>query len=80
MTPEEFIKQHRRADVSSLALHMRQYPELDAAFVLQQIEGWQKAEQKLPELAAIEGWLWPKRLSLEQCSSQVTSRLYLAVT
>ena len=52
---------------------MRQYPEVDAAFALRQIEGWQRAEHKLPELAAIEGWLWPKRLSLEQCSSQSTA-------
>ena len=58
---------------------MRQYPEVDAAFALQQIEGWQRAEHKLPELAAIEGWLWPKRLSLEQCSSQVTALYKRAV-
>ena len=57
----------------ALALHMRQYPEMDAAFALQQIEGWQKARQKLPELAAIDGWLWPKRVSVEQSSSQATA-------
>ena len=73
------MAQNRRADVRALALRMRQYPELDAAFVLQQIEALQKAEHKLPELAAIEGWLWPKRLSVEQCSSQVTALYKKAV-
>ena len=73
MILEEFIRQNRHADVSALALRMRQYPEVDAAFALRQIEGWQRAEHKLPELAAIEGWWWPKRLSLEQCSSQSTA-------
>lgn len=71
---------------------MRQYPEVDAAFALQQIAGWQKAREKLPELAGINvndndndnanvnksdgpaEWLWPKRLSLEQCSSEVTAK------
>jgi len=71
---EEFVKQNRNADVAALALRMRQFPELDAAFALQQIEGWQKASQKLPELAAIEGWRWPKRLAFEQCSSETTAR------
>ena len=64
---------------------MRQYPEVDAAFALQQIAGWQKAREKLPELAEIrrvqevqgvqevQEWLWPRRLSLEQCSSQSTA-------
>ena len=79
MTLEEFVRENRHADVSSLALRMRQFPELDAAFALQQIEGWQRAEQKLPELAATPGWLWPKRLSLEQCSSQLTALYKKAV-
>ena len=79
MSTEEFVRKNRDADVSTLALHMRQYPEVDAAFALQQIEGWQRASQKLPELAAIEGWLWPKRVSLEQCSSQATALYKKAV-
>ena len=105
MTTAEFIRQNRHADVETLALRMRQYPEVDAAFALQQIAGWQKAREKLPELAGINvnenenendnanandnanenenenenksdgpaEWLWPKRLSLEQCSSQSTA-------
>ena len=79
MTTEEFVAQHRLADVNALALKMRQYPEVDAAFALQQIEGYQKAQHKLPEIAAIDGWQWPKRLSMEQCSSQTTALYKRAV-
>lgn len=75
MNTEQFIAAHREEDVSLLALRVRQYPEVDAAFALQQIEGWQKAKTKLPTLAATDGWLFPKRLSMEQCSSEETARL-----
>lgn len=74
MTLWEFVRQNRHADVTELALRMRKYPEMDASFVLQQVEGLQRAEHKLPELAGIEGWLWPARLSVEQCSSEVTAK------
>lgn len=47
---------------------------MDAAFALQQIEGWQKARHKIPSLAADPHWHWPVRLSMEQCSSELTAR------
>lgn len=75
MTTEQFIAAHREDDVRQLALRVRQYPDVDAAFALEQIEGWQKARHKLPSLAQTEGWQWPKRLSMEQCSSEETARL-----
>ena len=72
MTNSEFILQHRTDDVRKLAL--RKMPEgLDAAFCLQQIEGWQLARKKIPRWAETEGLLFPPRLSMEQCSSQQTA-------
>ena len=73
MTTSEFITLHKADDVAELALRLRQYPEVDAAFALMQIGGWQKAAQKVPELASVEGWIWPKKLSMEQCSSEDTA-------
>ena len=73
MTTNEFIALHKAEDVADLALRVRQYPEVDAAFALMQIAGWQKAVQKVPELASVEGWIWPKKLSMEQCSSEETA-------
>ncbi|MCQ2335308.1 MAG: SAM-dependent methyltransferase [Paludibacteraceae bacterium] len=77
MSTDEFIASFRDADLTQSALRVRQYPNVDAAFALQQIEGWQRARTKLPELAAIDGWHWPHRLSLEQCSSQLTAHYKL---
>ena len=72
MTNAEFIQQHRTEDVRKLAL--KKMPEgLDAAFCLQQIEGWQIAQKKIPEWAATDGLLYPPRLSMEQCSSEKTA-------
>lgn len=72
MTSSEFILQHRTEDVRKLAL--RKMPEgLDAAFCLQQIEGWQLARKKIPRWAETDGLLFPPRLSMEQCSSQQTA-------
>ena len=72
MTNAEFILQHRTEDVCKLAL--RKMPEgLDAAFCLQQIEGWQLARKKIPHWAETEGLLYPPHLSMEQCSSQQTA-------
>lgn len=74
MTTEEFIQTYRTADVSQLALQARRYPDVDIAFALQQIEGWQRAKSKIPAIASIPNWLYPKRLSLEQCSSEHTAQ------
>lgn len=72
MTNAEFIAQHRTDDVRKLAL--KKVPEgIDAAYCLQQIEGWQQACKKLPQWSETEGLLYPPRLSMEQCSSEKTA-------
>lgn len=66
--------QYRTGDPAKAALLARQYPEVDYRFAIQQIEGWQKAQDKLPELSQFAGWWWPARVSMEQCSSETTAR------
>lgn len=72
MTNEDFIKQHLDDDVRRVAL--QKTPEgVDITWCLQQIEGYQLAKKKLP------GWgkngIWfPPRLSMEQCSSELTAQ------
>ena len=69
---ESFISLHRSDDVRHLALEP--VPEgVDIKYCLQQIEGWQTAQKKLPLWANTEGIIFPKRLSMEQCSSQQTA-------
>lgn len=73
MTNESYIHQHLRDDVRQLAL--KKVPEgVNLVWCLQQIEGWQLAQKKLPRWAANEEKLWyPPRLSMEQCSSESTA-------
>ncbi len=70
----QFIREHAADDVRMLALHKNRYPEVAMDFALQQIEGRQRTRDKLPEIHAIEGWHYPVRLSLEQCSSETTAK------
>ena len=72
MTNEEYIDLHRLDDVRTLAL--RSVPEgIDIKWCLQQIEGWQKAREKLPRWAGTDGLWYPPVLSMEQCSSEQTA-------
>lgn len=72
MTNEQFIVLNKDADVHALAL-ARVTPEIDLQYCLQQIEGRQIAQRKLPSWAKLEGITYPMRLSLEQCSSEETA-------
>ena len=69
----QYISTHASSDVSHLALHPSKDPQVDMAVALQQIAGRQKAKEKLPEWYATEGILYPKKVSMEQCSSSQTA-------
>lgn len=68
-----FIRAHASDDVRQLALRGTKDPQVDLPFALQQIEGRQKAEWKLPEHFAKEEVLYPVTQSMEQCSSAITA-------
>ena len=66
---EQFIREHLTADVRTLALSA--HPDgVDMQYALTQISGWQAARVKVPLWADTEGIVYPKHLSLEQCTSQ----------
>ena len=69
-----FIREHRGDDVRRLALQAARYPEVDMRVAATQIEGRRLASAKLPAWAATDGVVYPVRLSMEQCSSEVTAR------
>ena len=69
----KFILEHRDDDVRKLALQAARYPGVDMRVAVTQIEGWQHAVTKLPEWAAVDGLLYPQRISMEQCSSSQTA-------
>lgn len=68
-----FIRAHATDDVRQLALRGTKDPQVDLPFALQQIEGRQKAQAKLPEHFAQEDVLYPATQSMEQCSSAITA-------
>ena len=72
MTNEEFIAQNKNADVHALALS-KVPTNIDLRYCLQQIEGLQIAQRKLPSWTQVEGITYPPKLSMEQCSSEKTA-------
>ena len=70
----EFIAAHRNDDVRTLALQAKRYPTVDIREAVTQIEGWQQAREKLPAWQAVEGIIYPPKISMEQCSSEHTAK------
>ena len=72
----QFIQQHRYDDVRQLALHTNILSgvEVDIAHALTQIAGRQLIEHKLPSWYELDSIIYPVRISLEQCSSELTAR------
>ena len=73
MTTQEYIKQHRNDDVYRLAL--AKTPEgVDLQYALQQIAAYQTLTKKVPSWAECDELIFPRQLSLEQSSSELTAR------
>ena len=70
---KEYIKQHRNDDVYRLAL--AKTPEgVDLQYALQQISAYQTLTKKVPSWAECDELIFPRQLSLEQSSSELTAR------
>lgn len=74
-----FIAEHRNDDVRRLALEAHRHPTVDMPFALSQIAGWQTARTKLPEWSEKPSIIYPRHLSLEQCSSAFTAHYKASV-
>ena len=69
----KYIEEHLNDDVNKLALS--KFPEgVDKQLVIRQIQARQILKKKLPSWAENDELLFPKRLSLEQCSSELTAK------
>lgn len=69
----KFIHTHKNKPLSEIALLLSKHPELDKNFILNQINGLQKAKTKLPTFYKNENIVYPVGLSMEQCSSEQTA-------
>lgn len=71
---QRFISEHAEDDVRQLALQAKKFPGVDMNTAIVQIAGRQAAADKIPAWYATEGIVYPRHLSLEQCSSELTAR------
>jgi len=73
MDNQKFIQQNGHKLINEIALLLSKKPDLDKDFILNQINGLQKAKNKLPEFYQHKNMLYPSTLSMEQCSSEETA-------
>jgi 16S rRNA G966 N2-methylase RsmD len=79
MDSQSFIQQHKTKSLPEIALLLSKHPELDKDYIINQINGLQKAQKKLPEFYANNNIIYPATISIEQCSSEQTG-LFKATT
>lgn len=70
----QFIREHRNGSIPTLALQLSKKPHLPSLFILNQINGLQKAQQKVPFLLDYAHYLYPNPTSFAQASSEKAAR------
>ena len=70
-----FINDNKHKNVNDIALLLSKKESLDANFIINQINGWQKAKNKLPTFYNTPEIIFPTVKSMEQCSSEKTALL-----
>lgn len=73
MKEQEFIKLHLNKKISDIALLLSKRSDLDKNYIINQINGLQKAKNKLPEFYKNSDIIYPATISIEQCSSEQTA-------
>jgi hypothetical protein len=70
---QQYIIQQERADVNQLLLQGKSISGVPAKELVSQIFGRVKAKQKLPTWYSTKHIVFPAKLSMEQCSSELTA-------
>lgn len=70
----EFINRQLNSTAADLMLQASKYPNWNMKAIAQQLVGKQIAKNKLPSWFSNDNVLYPVRLSMEQCSSEITAR------
>lgn len=70
----DFILQHADEDIHQLALQSSRFPQVEMTEAICQIAARQTARTKLPSWWKHTEIRYPKHLSMEQCSSEITAR------
>jgi hypothetical protein len=69
-----FIDKNLDFDIKKLALQKNPFPNIDWKVILNQIEAKSKARHKLPTWFNTNKILYPKKISIEQTSSEATAK------
>lgn len=70
----KFIQEHLNDDVIQLGLQAKRYSDVDMCLVIKQIAGFQKIKDKVPFFYESSDILFPRQLSIEQSSSEITAK------
>jgi len=70
---EVFIANNLNTDIMSVLLKKSPFPEISPQELAQQLQGKQIAQKKLPSWFKSPGILYPKKIHLEQSSSEATA-------
>ncbi len=70
---QEFIKTYK-GDTPSLAFKGSPFEEITTQELIEQIEGFRKVEKKLSQWHQSPNIYYPKKINLEQCSSEITAQ------
>lgn len=71
---QDFIVENTDADLTKLALQKNPFPEIPWASILNQIAARKKAENKLPTWFSHADVVYPRKISVEQTSSEMTAQ------
>jgi len=71
---KEFISKHLDDDIREIALKLSKLKHLPKEFILNQINGKQKAIKKFPSLFNINDIIYPPDVNLQQSSSEITAK------
>jgi hypothetical protein len=70
---QEFIREHEADDLHTLSLQRQKYPNFPLVEIIEQIKARKKAKLKLTQWYNTVGILFPKPVSIEQASSEMTA-------
>ncbi|MEZ4794288.1 MAG: class I SAM-dependent methyltransferase [Flavobacteriaceae bacterium] len=70
---QEFVRTFD-GEITQLALKGSPFPEVTISELIQQIEGFQKTRTKLPTWHTVPNIFFPKKLNIEQSSSEITAQ------
>lgn len=76
---QEFIANHKTKSIAELALLLSKNQELPKEYIINQINGKQKAPNKFPFLGQFSDYIFPSPRAFSQASSEETARYKAAI-